>query len=43
MEFRLQGSSLFLAEFVAFFAFDVVLAKADDLLLWMTKMFSAQR
>ena len=43
MEFRLQGSSLFLAEFVALFGFDVFLAKADDLLLWMTKMFSAQR
>ena len=43
VEFRLQGSSLFLAEFVAFFVFDVFLAKADDLLLWMTKMFSEQR
>ena len=42
MEFRLQGSSLFLAEFVAFFVFDVFLAKAD-VLLWVTKMFSAQR
>ena len=43
VEFRLQGSSRFLAEFVALFGFDVVFAKADDLLLWMTKMFSAQR
>ena len=43
VEFRLQGSSRFLAEFAALFGFDVVFAKADDLLLWMTKMFSAQR